>query len=364
MNAMQLSYRITVVDTVAGLEELAKPWTDLLNESRSNTIFLTWEWLLSWTECFLKDDRRLFVLLVYRGNELIGLAPWYIRHLGHGACAIKQIGFLGGPETGSDHLDIIARRGKEKEVARQIYQFLKRSPSYWDRVGLEGISSESLFLLYFSAEIEEEGRYAEFRHGAYCPSVALPRTVEAFKAQLSANRRQQFSRHLRLLGKEGEVRHHVYQFGDVAASLEDLRQLYEQRWGDSAELFHFLDRFVMRCEGRDWVQIDLVRVGGRNIAGLLHFNYSRVLSMYLMAVDHSFEKGISVGNIVIGLSIERAIGSGSTVYDFLKGTEDYKFHWSNDGKREGQLFYYAKKPVPVMWMLGQCAKAVAKVLLR
>src|SRR5262245_50978146 len=106
----QSAFRITVIDSLTGLAELAKPWNELLCESRSNSIFLTWEWIQAWTECFLKPDQHLFVLLLHKEGELIGLAPWCVRRLRHAGCWLRQIEFLGTPEAGSDYLDVIARR--------------------------------------------------------------------------------------------------------------------------------------------------------------------------------------------------------------------------------------------------------------
>ena len=361
---MNQSYRLSVIDSIAGLAEMAKPWNDLLAESRSNTIFLTWEWLYTWAECFLQGDRRLFTILVYDENELIGVAPWCIRHFRYCGLPMKRIEFLGVPETGSDYLDVFSKPGKEKEVAVQVYEFLQKSISLWDSMALQDISSDSLFLLYWINRMEEDGKYLAFHPGPYCPSVSLPQSVEAFRGRLSSNRRQQFARHLRLLKREGEVTHRVHVGDEAGRELHELRRLYKQRWGEAEALFRFVGKFIARSEVKNQVQLDLLSVAGRNIAGLLHLRYGDTLSMYLMGVDHSFDKGISVGNILVGLSIEKAIAEGVATYDFLRGDEHYKFHWSNQGKRAACLYWYGKKPAPLLQMVGEFAKSISKVLVR
>lgn len=361
---MNQTYKVAVIDSINEMAELAKEWNALLSESRSNTIFLTWEWLYTWSECFLQTNRHLFVLLVYKESELIGVAPWCIRHLRYFGCSMKKIEFLGVPETGSDYLDVFATRGKEKEVAHQIYRFLQISTSFWDSMALQDIPSDSLFLLHFINEMDEEGKYAELGPGPYCPSATLPQTMDAFMARLSPNRRQQYSRHLRILRRRGEVTHRVDLSAEVGASLKEFYRLYELRWGGSDALFRFLEKFISRSEGEKLIQLDFLNAGGRDIAGLLHLRYGKTLSMYLMGVDHSFDKSISIGNILVGLSIEKAIAEGFSTYDFLRGDEDYKFHWSNDGKRAVHLCCYGKKTAPLMWMTGQFMKSIVKVLLR
>ncbi|MGB7621622.1 MAG: GNAT family N-acetyltransferase [Terriglobia bacterium] len=86
--------------------------------------------------------------------------------------------------------------------------------------------------------------------------------------------------------------------------------------------------------------------------------------MYFLAVDRSFETSISLASVLVGLSIKNAIREGFSTYDFLKGTEDYKFLWANQGKRSLEAIFYGKKLGPLLWMMRKSMKSMAKVLLR
>jgi CelD/BcsL family acetyltransferase involved in cellulose biosynthesis len=156
----------------------------------------------------------------------------------------------------------------------------------------------------------------------------------------------------------------VYRSEEARLPLKDLFVLYDQRWGKAEKLSYFIDQFAARSEHRDWLQVDILRVNGRDVAGLVHLRYQNTLSMYLMAVDLTYEKSISIGNILVGLSIERAITEGFGRYDFLRGTEDYKFHWSNEGRREVHLSWCGRKPKPFLWMAGRSVRALVKVAIR
>jgi len=57
-------YQVTLIRTLDQFEKMAKPWNDLLARSSCNNIFLTWEWQYSWAECFLNENRELFVITV------------------------------------------------------------------------------------------------------------------------------------------------------------------------------------------------------------------------------------------------------------------------------------------------------------
>lgn len=361
---MNESYRVAIIDSMTGMAALAKPWKDLLSESKSNTIFLTWEWLYSWAECFLQPNRRLFVLTIYKGGDLIGIAPWYIQRVRHWGFTMNVISFLGSPEMASDYLDVFAKPGKEKEVAEQIYQYLLNSATLWDALTLRGIPHDSFFYFHFQSRIEADGKYIDVRPGVFSPIAILPKTEEAYFAQLTSKRRKRFMSDLRFLERRGKMDHQCIESEGLKPALQDLYSLYRKRWGERESSFQFLEKFIQRSEEQGWVQIDFLNSNGQNIAGFLHLRFDGILSMYLMAVDHSFAQSISVGNILVGLSIRKGIMQGFSIYDFLAGSQDYKFYWANSGKRSLDLVFYGQKLKPFIWMMGQTLKSLAKAIVR
>ncbi len=359
-------YKISIIDSFSDWEKLSQACNELLMKSTSNTIFLTWEWLFSWAESFLTENRKLFILSVFQGDELIGIAPWYIEHASLTVFPFKKIKFLGTPEAGSDYLDVFVKKGKEKDVAHSIYDFLfKEVPSKWDCLMLHDVPCNSLFLLHFSDRIEEEGKYAEIHRGSFCPITLLPGKDNDFFSRLSSNRREQFNRHLKILNKEGKIKHDSFYGKDNKKALNEFFFLYgEKETYSEKNLDILLERYLSRCEERYSVQIDLLSCNDKYIAGLLHLRYQSTLSMYLMAVDKSFNPKISIGNILVGLCIIQAINDGISTYDFLKGNEHYKFHWANDGRSAINLFFGQRKLIPVLFFIKNFFKYTAKVILR
>lgn len=349
-----------------GWSELSKIWNDLLIQSRSDNIFLTWEWLYTWGECFLKPDREIFILSVYKGNELLGIAPWCIRQVRFGLFTLRQIEFLGIPEGGSDYLDVFAMKGKEKEVALSIYNFLfHQAPSRWDILHLQEVPANSLFLLHFLDKIGDAGKYMEIQPGAFCPVAVLADTPHEFFNRLSANRRGKFMRDWRILNKAGKTTHTTITPVDseYKKALESMYLLYSSRWNHSLNE-SFIEKFVSRVSKKGWVQIDFINVDGRDIAGLFHLKYKDIMYMYLMAVDRDFNPAISLGNILVGLCIEKAIEEKFTTYDFLKGNEAYKFHWAGEGKRSLKISLYQNRFLVIPLILGKFLKHTAKIILR
>src|SRR5688572_9241094 len=52
---------LSVVDDARGFAALRQEWTDLLADSESDSLFLTWEWLHTWWTHFA-GSRRLFIV--------------------------------------------------------------------------------------------------------------------------------------------------------------------------------------------------------------------------------------------------------------------------------------------------------------
>jgi CelD/BcsL family acetyltransferase involved in cellulose biosynthesis len=359
-------YRTEVIRSMDQFKAISKPWNELLNKSSSNNIFLTWEWQFSWAESFLKEGRQLFIVAVYHEDELVGIAPWYVRRDSMKGIPIKQIEFLGTPEGGCDYLDVLARKGKEEPVTTALYEFLFNEVSpQWDCMRLVDIRANSMFLLHLLSRIAEEGKYLEITTGSFCPFAALPRTREELYANLSTNRREQFRRHLKMLNGSGNMEHRSVSSIGVLEVLDEYFAFYEnEKQLFDTSLRSLIKNFLSRCDSGNRVQIDLLRSQGKNIAGLLHLCYEGVISMYLMAVDKDYNPKISVGNVLVGLSVENAVSQGFSVYDFLKGTEPYKFHWANGVNTSLEIFLAQNKIAPVLLSLGKLAKNGAKLLLR
>ena len=148
-------------------------------------------------------------------------------------------------------------------------------------------------------------------------------------------------------------------------ALERLLALYKARWETQPkEFYHFLESFIARPNEDISIETDILCVDAKDVVVMLHLRYRNTLYMYLMAADTEFSPHISIGNVLIGLCLERAIVQRCGIYDFLKGSEEYKFHWANTGRRCLSVRVYQRRVGPIAELIGRSAKAIGKVLLR
>ena len=359
--------RVELVTAPERLVELRPQWNALLQSSAADTLFLTWEWVNAWVGCFLEDDdRELSILVLTKDDKIIGIAPFYIAVVPKGPLGLREVRLLGYPQAGSDYLDVFAERGRERSVADAVYDFLfGEGRSLWDRLALSDIRAESLFLLYFTNRLDEAGKYFTVELSAYCPTFRLPRRGEDFLAGLSSNRREQFRRHRRVLGREPGLVRTRHSTRQSPEALERFFELYARATPYEGERLHaLLARFVEDLPFDGDVQIDAAESDGRWVAGLLHMRYRDTLYMYLMAIDKGFLPKISIGNVLVGESIEAAIEDGLLTYDFLKGAEDYKFHWANNNARTLRLSLSNRRPLPLLGMWTELLKSAVKSVIR
>ena len=174
-----------------------------------------------------------------------------------------------------------------------------------------------------------------------------------------------FARDLKVLKRNATTR---YETVPLVRSDDGLRRffaLYRSLAPAQDEAFYsHLARFVERCGDKRWIEADFLNVEGRDVAALLHLRHQGKVFLYSMVVDKEFNSKISIGNVLVGLCLERAISQAAAVYDFLKGTEDYKFYWAEAGSRSLALSLYRKHVGSVGALLCSMAKDLGRVVLR
>lgn len=195
--------------------------------------------------------------------------------------------------------------------------------------------------------------------------VILPRTKEEYIVSLSRNRRQQFKKHFKKLQQEANIQHLTTTNIEDDTLLNAFCALYEKSWGRIDEnLTMFFRNIISRLRERKSVRFDLLKTGDQTIAITMHLMQEGVLYNYLTIVDKSFRPDISVGNILNELSIETAIDDNFVRYDFLKGDEEYKFHWANYANTSLTIKYYQRRLPAVYCFIFESLKNFGKIVLR
>jgi CelD/BcsL family acetyltransferase involved in cellulose biosynthesis len=329
---------IEVIDTERRLFDLRSEWSRLLEESPSDCVFLTWEWLSSWW-LHVARRRRLFVLAVRRDGELTAIAPLTVRRPGlTRGLPFTSLEFLGSGTVGSDYLDLIAGRRHGDEALPALADFLARAGWMLELGQARSGWSQARRL---AGLLEERGWSAAARPAGLCRYIPLSgHTFESYLATLGREHRYNYGRRVRALTRKHDLRFEtVTTEGHRREALRQLVALHNARWaqrgGSNAFHAHSLLAFHeeisrLACE-RGWLRVFLLWLDGRPAAGLYGFRYGRVFYFYQSGFDPRCARH-SVGLVTMGLAIRAAIEEGAEEFDMLQGVEGYKARWAREAR--------------------------------
>ena len=331
------------VDTVWGLSQLAGlrgAWSDLLDQSNAGP-FNAWEWLYPWCRR-IGADRKPFVMQAKdRTGALVGLMPLGFEYQWVLGRPVRRLAFLGETHVGSDYLDVVARRGREEEVARLFAEALWELRDQWDVLDLSDLREDSVTVRVLR---ETFGKYrADLRMSTryVCPYETLAKG-ESFDGFLKrTSRRDNFLRRKKWLEKQEGYRIEKTEApGALAGPLTDFFRLHAMRWesdggsqgirGSGVESFHRDATQLLAERGR--LRMYTMKVGGQAVAsvyGILH----RDSFIYFQSGYDPAWRNRSVGLVLVGETFKDAIEDGLTEYDFLRGTESYKSDWTTQQRR-------------------------------
>lgn len=345
-----------VVRDTAGFQTLRGEWTELIEASACNRLFLTWEWMFTWWKHF-SGGRRLHLITVRRDGELAAIAPlalrpWQPRRL----LPFPAVEFLGTGSVGSDYLDVVLRRGEEREALQSLADRLAEQQVMLELSQVDGASCHAVELA--SRLIQQHGWDTYRATTDFCPFIDLSgHSWESYLEGLGSAHRYNFRRRLRNLTKRFDVRlEEVRSEEQRRQALPALIGLHHMRWngrGGSGALhtpslvaFHEeLSRLALQ---RGWLRLCVLRLDGKPAASIYGFRYKDTFYFYQSGFDPGFGKH-SVGLVIMGLAIKSAMEEGMKEYDLLRGQEAYKYSWTRDERELIRLELYPPRARGVLY---------------
>ncbi len=340
---------LTTVERIAdgvGFEALRDEWSELLQASDSDCLFLTWEWLYTWWK-HLAGDRQPSILAVRCGKRLAALAPFVLRP----ASLLRRrplpvLEFLGNGCAGSDYLDFIVRRGCEREARQAFASGLAKERVVLDWTQLR---RGSCFAAGVASDLGGRDWSTSEAVTNTCPFIPLSGVSwDAYLATLGAEHRYNFNRKWKRLNRDYTVQfEQVHTDEQCRESMDLVMKLHNMRWRDrggsdafhTAGLVEFHREFSRLALKRGWLRLYVLRLNQKPAACLYGFLYGRTFYFYQSGFDAAYHKQ-SVGLVSMGLGIQRAVEEGAIEYDLLHGNEGYKSHWSRDSRELVRLELY------------------------
>ncbi len=352
---------------------LEKEWNHLLQNSSSNTIFLTWEWMHTWWK-YYGHGKSLFIITVRDDDgRLIGLAPLCIKKVSfHGLASLKAITFLGTGEVCSDYLDFITSPDRNEEVLKAVFNYMRSQAKLWDCVILSDLSETSAS---YETILEgfDSGRADHFiSEVKECPYLALPESYESYLQSLSKSTRYNLARRTRVLEAEFKATFSTYDGSDeIGKVMERLFDLHKKRRKMMGEEGNFLQKNMMHFHREVsrilWktgaMRMYYLMIDRAPVAMLYGFKYNNRFFYYQSGMNPDYEKQ-SVGMVLMGYCIRDCISHRLEEFDFLRGNEAYKSKWTKTSRKTVNIILGSDSVKGRLFMSAESLLLRAKSVMR
>lgn len=315
----------------AAWRQVEPAWTAVFDASRSQSFFMSPEWVGAWLATF-GDVTKSDVLLFDDAGEPVGAAILASRLTRIGLVPVRQLYFhtAGEPRhegVAVEHVFPLAVRPRQDDVfASLMYRVRERD---WDELLLSGVDEASLYR--FQTALPDAAIETEWRPTYQVDLNKLRASHARYESVLSKNSRDQLRRSLRLYGARGEI---IVRFAATAdeahAMLGELAVLHRQRWEErgepgafaTARWRDFHTRLIERAFPRGGVQLIRVSAGDTTIGLLYNFVQGSTVSFYQSGFRYEDDNKLKPGLVTHAVCIQACLDMGFDLYDFLAGDPD------------------------------------------
>jgi CelD/BcsL family acetyltransferase involved in cellulose biosynthesis len=344
---------LRVVEHASELDALEREWNALLERSDAS-VFQSFEWQRTWWRHFGEGRRgaRLHLVTLRDGDGLAAIAPLYVERV-LGPLRLRRLLFVGHRD--SDYLDVLAARGREAECAEALAAHLSAHPEVFDVAVLEETPDRSRIGRALCEAFVRRGwatsRFVQER----CPQTALAKTWEETIARFDIANRREVRRRLRNMRKEHAVELEVVPPGSaVEPAMREFVDMHQERWARDGWWGAFADPGLAdfhrdvaeRLSRRGWLFLAFLRVDGWRCAVNYGFSFGGSASVYLTGA-RAVPPGLarhSPGRTLHALGMQWAIERGRMLYDFMRGSEPYKYELGAIDVPNWTVVAYPRRP--------------------
>jgi len=326
-------------------ENMREEWNSLLEKSVTNEIFLVWEWMYSWWDVFKNGGSELYLL---RGKnsmgETIGIAPFYLQKqtlLGNLKRNILR--FCSSLETYPDHLDVIATKEYEHLFSEAVLNYLIEHDQDWDLIKWDGVHENAMIKKYLTSVYpKKNGILMTSVPSTRCPYLVIDKTFEGYLKSFSPKKRQTLLRKRKILmNREGALLKTIHSDEEPEKHIQALFALHDERAKQKGIKTTFCGENIYNFHNK---AIRYLLKDGKVILAFLYKEMNALVSYYCIkynqkyyyyqaGLSHEGEKK-SAGTVLFSLIIENAFKEKYKEFDFLRGSEEYKYYWTKDYRKD------------------------------
>ena len=330
--------------------DLRPMWNSLLMRSKSNTIFLTWEWMASWWESY-GDNNVLFILMVWsQDQELIAICPLYLTKQSYYGIPLSEIRFIGDGSRDSVYLDVIVAEDKEVEAISCIFNYLTRHQDEWDICRFNTIPYSSPNQEIISRRAAENNFVVQQKEitSSY---LDVPGDWKSYEKLIQPRFRSRLRSRTKNLADNYAVEYDLCkEEKELEEKLPSLFDLHQNRWEEkewagvfsSSTRKQFYQVMSKRFLNNGWLRLYSMKINGQFVAHQFYMEYNNTLFWLIDGFDPSLDH-LEVGKVLKGYAFQDAISRKIGTIDFLGSLTQYKKSWGAKPRRCLNNSLYQKK---------------------
>jgi len=364
-----VALQISLIEDEVGFCRLEPGWNDLLQRSRANCPFLTWEWVSTWWSLYRGDSTLYLLQARDEVGRLAGLAPLKrCRRRLNGLWPVSVVEFIGhGGDVNPEYLDFIVEPERSTDVLNALVAFLREDRRV-DGIDLRPLAAHSASLACLSSVFRGK-ESLDVSPDAACPVLALPATYESFLTGRSRNYRKKIGEAERRCARDLQIRLRTSVTPEeLDRDMARLMELHLRRWNGRSAAFRTLEyiEFHRRVSqlflSRGWTRMFSLEGATGVVACLYCYCYNRVYYYYQAGRDPAFSRN-RVGLVLMHMAVREAIREGAVFFDFLRGRESYKYHWADDHWFNLRVVCWRSRGHTLAYRFGTITRTVGRRLL-
>ena len=311
------------LEFVSALEEVPlSEWEALHAAQARPSPFLSPRFLLPWWRAFGRGCEVRVARLAPRESPAEALL--FLCRCGTGGWT-----FLGGDQV-ADYLDALVAEGREERFWRE---FLTRGlPALGGGpLRLPGLVDGTPALSVLPRLCGEAGIPCSVSEMDRAPYIGLPGSFEAYLEGLGKKARHELRRKMRRAAEmlPGLSLRVTRSAEELPRDIESFIGLHRRSHPDKARFMDdrmasFFREVAERFLAAGDLRLAFLSSGGRDVASVFQFRAGRSLLLYNSGYDPA-HRAANPGLVLIARCIEEAVAGGVPEYDFLRGTERYKY---------------------------------------
>ncbi|RJP78003.1 MAG: GNAT family N-acetyltransferase [Desulfobacteraceae bacterium] len=314
--------KIDILTTLEQIDNIKKDWDSIYEKDANASFFLSWQWVRGWCEV----TRFHWIVLTARKN--ISSPPVAFLPLGFRTRKINRFvsvtDFVSCGGNWSDHSGFLCTPEDSESAISAFALFFKSI--HWDSLSLNEIADPRT--VYFLNSFKTRNFQIIDLKPTECPYMELPETWSRYCEEIIPKKvYKDISYNNRRIQRETGFRETSANSDNLTDSVEVFINLYRKRRKPTSPLM--VDRFreiFPRCFKEDSLRLNIIWDHDKPMAAYSGFldKKNGTFLLYSTAFDEDYRK-YSPGSVIISESVKFAIENGFKVYDFGRGTEEYKY---------------------------------------